>query len=177
MNEILLKKVGLQNPSEMEPLMSQRTRSLPTPVRILLKILGLTAIVFFLMPKAVCFATQNIQFPEEELANESVLPIFDQPVSVKNRSVLTAQRLEVGGGGGYSLSEPFLNPLSVAVMASYHFTEDHAFNLFGLYNLGGLGDNGKKLNPIPGSKDPVTGSVVNANLQYAPQPKYLLLGN
>jgi hypothetical protein len=101
MNEILLKELGLQNLSEMEPPMSQRTRSLPTPMRILLKILGLTAIVFFLMPKAVCFATQNIQFPEEELASESVLPIFDQPVSVKNRAVLTAQRLEVGGGGGF----------------------------------------------------------------------------
>ena len=135
--------------------------------------LQLFALAFVLYLVAPAHASQTIQFPEEELASESVLPIFDQPVSVKLRSVATEGRLELGPVGGYSLTEPFFNPMTLGATVSYHFNEESALNFFGLYYLGGLADNGKKLNPIPDSGPP----PINANLQYAPQPKYLLLAN
>jgi outer membrane beta-barrel protein len=114
-----------------------------------------------------------IQFPDEELASESVLPIFDQPDAVKNRSVRTKSRLELGLGGGYSFTEPFFNPLSVGVNVSYHFTEEHGLNIYYTSNLGGQSDYSKQLNAVP----KVGGGTIDMRLQYAPAPKYLALAN
>jgi outer membrane beta-barrel protein len=141
-----------------------------TPAKILkwigALILGLA--VFGLQPRFANAATNVITFPEDELAAESVLPVFDDPSSVKSRNVVTEKRIEIGFSGGYALTEPFYNPLSYGLSASYHFTETHGFNLLGLMYAGGLSDYGKQLNPPPKS----TNSV---NLQYAPQPKYFIL--
>lgn len=115
-------------------------------------------------------ATTPIQFPDEELAAESVLPVFDENVSVKNRNVETARRIEIGAMGGHSLTEPFFNPWSVGGTLSYHIDETHGVNLFGLYYLQGASDYSRQLNPIPNT-------TVNANLQLAPEPKYLGLVN
>lgn len=115
-------------------------------------------------------AAQQIEFPEEELASESVLPVFDHPVSVKNRTVNTSRRIEIGAMGGYALTEPFFNPMSFGLTGTYHINEDHGVNLFGLFYMGGQSDYSKQLNPIPPTQ-------TNANLQYAPGPKYLVLAN
>jgi outer membrane beta-barrel protein len=129
-------------------------------------VLGLA--VFGLQPHFANAATNVIQFPEEELAAESVLPVFDDPASVKSRNVVTDGRVEIGAFGSYSLTEPFYNPVSFGLNLSYHFTEVSALNIIGVYYMGGLSDYGNQLNPIPGTSS-------NANLQYAPQPKYLIL--
>lgn len=115
-------------------------------------------------------AAESIQFPEEELASESVLPVFDQPTTVRNKNILLAKRFELGFTGGLSLLEPFYNPYSLGVMAGYHFTEEHGLDLLGLYFMQGLSSNGSGLNPIPNT-------TTNANLQYAPAPQYMLLAN
>jgi outer membrane beta-barrel protein len=113
-----------------------------------------------------------IQFPDDELANESVLPVFDHPEAVKNRSVLTGKRFEVSVMSGLSLLEPFYNPLSVGATVSYNFNEMHAINLTGLYFMQGLSSNAQNLNPIAGTKSDETPNGISANLQYAPSPKY-----
>lgn len=115
---------------------------------------------------------ETIQFPTEELATESVLPVFDQPTSVKNRVVSLAKRIEVGVLMGYALTEPFYNPLQVGGTLSYHINEDHGINLFGTTFLQGLSNEATQLNPIPNSQPPI-----NANLQYGPAPKYLFLAS
>lgn len=125
--------------------------------------------IFFVVP-VVGHASDKIQFPESELAVESVLPVFDQADSVKNRAVVTSRRLELGIMGGYALTEPFFNPLSYGGTATYHINEDHGINMFGLIFVGGPSSYSKDLNPIPGT-------TTNANLQYAPEPKYLYLLN
>ena len=111
-----------------------------------------------------------IEFPEEELAPESVLPVFDHPVSVMNRSVATRHRFELGPEIGLSMMEPFYNPLNIGGTAAYYINEESAINIFGSYYFQGLNSNGNGLNPIPGQP-------INANLQYAPAPKYFLLAN
>ena len=40
------------------------------------------------------FAADLIELPQEELARESVLPVFDKPLSVKNRAILQSDRFE-----------------------------------------------------------------------------------
>ena len=112
----------------------------------------------------------TIEFPESELASESVLPVFDHPESVKARRVQTAHRIELGGFGGYALTEPFYNPMSFGVMATYHLNEVSGLNLAVSANVPGLSDYGNQLNPIPGTS-------ANLNIQYAPAPKYLALLN
>jgi outer membrane beta-barrel protein len=113
---------------------------------------------------------ETIQFPTEELATESVLPVFDQPTSVKNRVVSLSKRIELGLLMGYALTEPFYNPFQIGGTLSYHINEDHGINFYGATFLQGLSSEASQLNPIPGT-------IINANLQYAPSPKYLFLAN
>ncbi len=114
---------------------------------------------------------ETIQFPSEELATESVLPVFDQPTSVKNRTVSLAKRIEVGALMGYALTEPFYNPFQIGGTLSYHLNEDHGINIYGVTFLQGLSNEAAQLNPIPGS------AGINGNLQYGPAPKYLFIGS
>ncbi len=114
---------------------------------------------------------ETIQFPTEELATESVLPVFDQPTSVKNRTVSLAKRIELGLLMGYALTEPFYNPLQIGGTLSYHLNEEHGINLYGVTFLQGLSNEAAQLNPIPGS------AGINGNLQYGPAPKYLVIGS
>jgi len=113
-----------------------------------------------------------IRFPDEELATETVLPVFDNPVSVRNRNVVTSRRFELGGNAGYMLTEPFFNPVNVSGSLSYHLNEDHGVNLFGTFFLSGVSQNTENLNNPAGSTD-----GVRPNLQFAPRPRWLLLAN
>ncbi|MCM2281500.1 MAG: outer membrane beta-barrel domain-containing protein [Bdellovibrionaceae bacterium] len=111
-----------------------------------------------------------IEFPDEELATESVLPVFDHPVAVKARNVVTEKRIELGAMGGYNLTEAFFNQLSFGGTATYHLTEEHGINVFASYNLPGETSYVPALNPPPGSNE-------SLNLQYAPRPKWMILGS
>ncbi len=51
---------------------------------------------------------EEVEFPEEELARESVLPVFESRRDVLNRWVNTAERFEVGLGAGLMIDEPFV---------------------------------------------------------------------
>ena len=114
-------------------------------------------------------ASETITFPEEDLASESVLPVFDHPVSVKNRSLITAKRFEIGVQGGLSLLEPFYNPVAFGLSLAYHISNEHAINISGVSFLQGLSSNANNLNPVPNSSP-----LHYMNLQYAPAPKYLV---
>lgn len=132
----------------------------------------LPAIMGALMAPFVSVASaETIQFPTEELATESVLPVFDQPTSVKNRLVSLSKRIELGLLMGYALTEPFYNPFQIGGTLSYHINEDHGINLFGSTFMQGLSSEASQLNPIPNSPG------INANLQYGPAPKYLAIAS
>ena len=150
-------------------------RSISRRFKLLVQVIGLMSCaaviaLVVMLPDLAFAATNEIRFPQDELASESVLPVFDQSVSVKNRAVVTARRIELGVLGGYSLQEAFYNRMSLGFTGTYHINEDHGINIFGSYFMGGLSDYGNQLNPIPGK-------TYNANLQFAPSPKYMLLAN
>jgi outer membrane beta-barrel protein len=115
-------------------------------------------------------AQETIEFPDEELARESVLPLFDLPVTVRNRRINFANRIELGGGFGYSLLEPFFNPWSGSLTGAYQWNEDMGVAVNAAFFLPGVTDYANQLNPIPGT-------VTNANIQYAPRPRFALLGH
>jgi hypothetical protein len=137
----------------------------------------LLIIAMMLSPRPVFAANkrQVIEFPDEELASESVLPVFDRPEAVKSRLVPTAKRLELGLFGAYSMTEAFFNPLAYGGNITYHLTETSGVNIMAQLYMSGISNYGKQLNPIPGPNG--TPGTTNLNIQYAPAPKYLLLAN
>ena len=130
---------------------------------------GALSACLFLAPGA---RAAVIQFPEEELATESVLPVFDQPQSVKLRNVSMASKFELGPLGGYSLVEAFFSPYSLGLTGTFHLDEENGVNVLYINYLGGSSDYAAQLNPIPKS-NPST----NFNAQFAPGPKFLALGS
>lgn len=116
-------------------------------------------------------AAERIEFPEEELAKESVVPVFENSRSVLNRNVLTKGRFEVGGGAGLSLNEAFYNPVNYGFTASYHFDEQHAAHFTGTFWMDGLSTYGEQLERGEG----LTGA--NFDATYAPHPKSMFLAN
>jgi outer membrane beta-barrel protein len=136
---------------------------------------GLVLVTTLSVLSTKSFAADSIEFPDDELASESVLPVFDRSESVKNRAVRSAGRFEFGPTGSYSLLEPLFNPMSFGATATYHFSETNGINFFGTYFMKGLSDNGNNLNPVPGRTG--SPSELNFNAQYAPAPKYLGLVN
>ena len=93
------------------------------------------------------FATfaDDIEFPEEELARETTLPVFDKRRIVLNRSVLTEKKIEVGAGFGLEMNEPFYTDYMFNVQGTYNLTDVHAIHLLGLFWMDGLSNYGEQL--------------------------------
>lgn len=113
----------------------------------------------------------RITFPEEELAAESVLPIFEKPDTVLNRNILTKGRFELGLGGGLALNDAFYNPLNYGLTASYHFNETHGVQLVGQFFADGLSTYGLQLQRGEG----LSGDRFDPSL--APSPNSVFLAN
>ncbi len=114
---------------------------------------------------------ETVEFPEDELATETVLPVFEKVRSVLSRTVDTTERFELGGGAGMALNEPFYNPVNFGANGTYHFTDQHAANISGTFFMSGLTQYGKQLRNGEG----LTADQFDPNK--APAPKWMLLGN
>jgi len=97
---------------------------------------SLIAIIFLLSASA--YAAEEIEVPDDELAKESVLPVFDNVISVKNRNVTTEGRIDIGIFGGLALTEPIANTTKVGLELNYHFNENHSLGLMFSMNSTGL---------------------------------------
>jgi len=88
----------------------------------------------------------TIEFPEEELAKESVLPVFEGgTTAVKSRRVVTKGRFEVGPMGGFIFNEPYFNPMTYGLHAGYHFNEFHSVALNAFLRNDGLSSDAEEL--------------------------------
>jgi outer membrane beta-barrel protein len=129
-----------------------------------------------LLPGLNPVRAETIEFPDEELATESVLPVFDKTVVVRERTVKTAKRFEVGGGAGLSLVEPLYEQMVFNITASYHFDELHGVNVSGVLLSDGLSNAGSDLKagkglenstPFDASLAPTIQSMLFANYQFS----------
>ncbi|MCB0421868.1 MAG: outer membrane beta-barrel domain-containing protein [Bdellovibrionales bacterium] len=132
--------------------------------RIILLVLGI--------PFSLIVNAETIEFSTDELARESVLPIFETIEVVKNRSVVKKGRFELGGSIGLNLTEALYNTVNYSVMGSYHFDESHGVNIFGLFMLSGLSQMGKDLQQGKGLIPP---KKFDASL--APHPESFIFAN
>ena len=94
---------------------------------------------------APAWAAEQIEFPEEELATESVLPVFDETVVVRNRKVTVSNRFELGMGLGLNLLEPLYNNNVYNLSGAYHFDETNGMNVTAVFQGSGLSGNGEDL--------------------------------
>jgi outer membrane beta-barrel protein len=101
--------------------------------------------MFILLSANLAMAADPVEVPLDELAQESVYPVFDHPQSVRNRVVATKGRLDVGLFGGYALTEPIYDTAKVGVAANYHFSELHSLGLMFSQNSAGLSKDGQGL--------------------------------
>jgi outer membrane beta-barrel protein len=138
-----------------------------------MKIMNVLVTLLLSLTSAQAFAV-TIEFPEEELAQESVLPIFDNTVAVKSRLVPTAKRFEFGFGGGFLMNEPFFETSRFGGHMAYHFTETHGIILQGQMYTQGLGANGRSLANTNLNTD---GGQLFVRMDYAPQPKHHFSAN
>lgn len=109
-----------------------------------LKTLLLVTLIAGPIPRAR--GAEVIELPEEELAKESVLPVFDKPTSVKNRNIVTAGRFDLNLSYGLALSEPIFNSNRYGGSIYYNTgSENHAFGLLYVKNSNGLSSYAKQL--------------------------------
>lgn len=109
-------------------------------------------------------AADSVEVPLDELAQESVYPVFDHPQSVKSRNVTTKGRIDVGLFGGYALTEPVYDTAKFGVAANYHFSELHSLGVVFSQNSSGLSKDAQ------GLKD-----SHNLDFNRAPKPKNTVL--
>lgn len=95
-------------------------------------------IALILFVSVLGHAKEELEVPQDELAKESVLPVFDNVVSVKNRNVTTEGRFDLGIFGGLALTEPIANTSKVGIEFNYHIKENHSLGFMYSMNSTGL---------------------------------------
>ena len=95
-------------------------------------------IAMILLLSSFAQAAEEIEVPDDELAKESVLPVFDSVVSVKNRNVTTEGRIDIGVFAGLALTEPIANTTKVGFELNYHLSENHSVGAMFSSNSTGL---------------------------------------
>lgn len=133
-------------------------------VEMLRKILNLFVIMLALVSIKV-FA-DDVEVPVDELAQESVYPVFDNPVSLKNRNVKDSETFDIGFFGGLALTEPIYNTTKFGVAVNYHLSETHSLGILYAKNSNGLSRDAQ------GLKDDF-----GLDFGRAPAPNYSLMGD
>ncbi len=114
------------------------------------------------------YAADSMEIQEDELAQESVLPKFDRPESVRRRNVVTDKKFEFGGYYGWNILEPILNQSKVGFNLGYHISEESAFMLNYAHWMSGLNNQ---------YTDGLAASPNNLDFERSPKLKYSLYGH
>jgi outer membrane beta-barrel protein len=128
-----------------------------------LKLIGIVALAWILAVRA---QAEVIELPQEELAKESVLPVFDRPTVVRNRNVVTAGRVDANLSYGLALSEPIYNVNRFSLSLYYNTSENNAFGILFAQNSSGLSIYAKQLD-----------DQFNLDFGRAPQPQQTIMGD
>lgn len=129
---------------------------------ILVSILLIGTILFF----SYQARSQEVNVPLDELARETVLPVFDNRVSVKNRNVKDSETFDIGLFGGFAITEPVYDATKFGFALNYHFSEVHSLGFMWAKNSVGLSKDAL------GLKDDFA-----LDFTRAPYPEYSLMGD
>ncbi len=115
---------------------------------------------------AIIAEAEEISFTDEELARESVLPVFDRSTATKRRNVTTEGKIDLGAYAGLNLNEAFFSQSSFGLMTSYHFSELRAIHFTFHAWTSGLSNYASQLQKKNDTR---------LDLYKAPEPKYYFL--
>lgn len=107
---------------------------------------GIKIIIIFILILQPCRVRALIQLPVEELAKESVTPVFDKNDSVRSRNIVTANKMEMSFFYGWALTEPIANVSKLGFSGYYHASEENAYGLMLSKNFSGVSTYAKQLN-------------------------------
>ncbi len=109
-----------------------------TEVFVIRKVLKLLLAATVLVSGAISYADENIDVPKDELVQETVYPVFDNPVSVKNRNVQDSGAVDIGIFGGLALTEPVSNATKIGADVNYHINHTHSIGILFAKTSAGL---------------------------------------
>lgn len=118
----------------------------------------------FFVLTAQSLMAQSLELPDDELAKESVLPIFEKPGMVRSRNVVTDKKIELGVYYGWLMTEPIFDTVRLGLGGYYHSDEETAWGGVFYAHSTGLSSYAKQL------KGPGFGLDFNR----APKPLYSL---
>lgn len=99
----------------------------------------------FIIASSVTAHAVKIEFPEEELAQESVYPVFDTPVAVKSKNVVTSKHFEASIFTGWTLNDAIVDPLNFGGTVTYHLNDIHAIELYATFFSASVSSYGEQL--------------------------------
>jgi outer membrane beta-barrel protein len=103
------------------------------------------ALIIALVISNSTYAASDLELPPEELAKETVLPVFDRVEMVRVRKVKTAGKWEVAGIYSWMMSEPIFDTSRLGISAYKHTSEETAWGAQFYYYSTGLSDYAKQL--------------------------------
>lgn len=83
-------------------------------------------------------SADEIEVPLDELARETVYPVFDSVVAVRNRNVKDSETLDIGFFGGFAITEPVYASSKFGLSLNYHLSEVHSLGVIFSKNTTGL---------------------------------------
>ncbi len=104
--------------------------------------------IFFISSPLIPFhfaKADVIEFPDQELAREYVLPVFSKKRALIDRNVSLSNRFEFRTTVGFRTDEPIYHFLSLLSSFSFYWNESNGIGLTGLYFFPGLSHSGQKL--------------------------------
>src|SRR5688572_4408757 len=82
--------------------------------------------VLLFLALAGCASRERVEFSDDELASESVLPVFEEPEAVKGRNIMVGEKTELMLAGGADLNAPFYGNIVFGGSLGYNFNEEQA---------------------------------------------------
>lgn len=137
-----------------------------------LQAIALLLICFFAQAYIPLAHAAQVTFPEDELAQEAVLPVFDEKIAIKNRRVNHEKRFELNLFGSSVLSEAIYLPYNYGLSLTYHFDNTRGIHIMGSFFPEGLTENGEKLRN--GDVVPISGGTKYFDASRAPHKEFML---
>ncbi|AHZ83945.1 outer membrane beta-barrel domain-containing protein [Bdellovibrio bacteriovorus] len=131
------------------------------------KAIKLLSLLFCLLLLGRSLEAATIEFSEEELPSESVVPVLDSPLAVKNKLVKPKGRLELGVNAGYIIDEMFFNNVLWGTSVFYHSSDYKAWGIKYLGRMTGLSTYSEQFE----------GTSQGLDFNKAPAPGAMLLGS
>ncbi len=122
--------------------------------------------VFFIATNAHAV---KVEFPDEELAQESVYPVFDTSTSVKKKNVVTENRFEAELFAGWTLNDSMVEPFNYGGAITYHLSDITGIELFFTTFSSKISGYAEELKSKPGYGMNFVDQV--------PKPQYAFLGS